>query len=59
KKKTCYTCRGWGHFARNCPSSTNNGREDIICNNCNGKGHIKRMCPSPRKHNKEDIETIY
>ena len=47
--KVCFTCQGFGHIARDCPSpSLNSSRPESqnerTCFNCNRKGHIARNC---------------
>lgn len=51
----CYTCSGFGHISRNCPTptaSTRGGgepnhkrRQTVVCYVCNVSGHVAKNCP--------------
>jgi hypothetical protein len=56
----CYQCNGYGHMARECPSSSSANRDqhvrggnnyrggggDRVCHICGKSGHLSRACPS-------------
>lgn len=46
----CYTCKGSGHKAQQCPSAPLTTRkEGAICSNCCGQGHWAKDCTSARQ----------
>ena len=51
--KTCYSCDGYGHLSRQCPTMNNFGHknnvyaqgQEKLCYSCQKPGHLARSCP--------------